>query len=221
MMEELSLIQRLSVLALPILLAITIHEAAHGWVAMKLGDNTAKMLGRVSINPIRHIDPVGTVILPLVMYATTGFLFGWAKPVPVVMRNLRNPRRDMALVALAGPMSNLFMAIAWAVVLRIGVGLDGEYTWLAQPLQYMGYAGILINAFLMVLNLVPLLPLDGGRILNAFLPSQLSIKFEQTEQWGIFIVLGLLVMGWLGWFVGPGVSWVISLSASLAGLNLA
>ena len=169
-METLNRIQLLAVLALPVVLAITVHEAAHGWVANRLGDRTALMLGRVTFNPIKHIDPIGTILVPAVSFLLVGFLFGWAKPVPVNQRNLRHPRRDMALVAVAGPAVNLVMASAWGLAIYGGLRLVNLNQWVALPLIYMGAAGVLINVFLMVLNLVPLLPLDGGRVLNALLP---------------------------------------------------
>ena len=157
-MEGLTTIQKLAVLFLPVLFAITVHEAAHGWMAKRLGDQTAALLGRVTLNPLRHIDLMGTIVVPMAMFALTGFLFGWAKPVPVDFRNLRQPRRDMALVAIAGPSANLIMAILWAGLIHLGIILGDDYAWFALPMIYMGSAGILINAFLMVLNLIPILP---------------------------------------------------------------
>ena len=203
-MNELSMIQQASVMALPLLLAITLHEAAHGWIAEKFGDKTARRLGRVTLNPIKHIDPLGTVALPLLMFFTTGFLFGWAKPVPVDPRNLHNPRRDMAWVALAGPAANLFMMIMWGVIGRIGVHLHGAgMEWVAMPLIYMGGFGILINAILMVLNMFPLPPLDGGRILVSILPPSLANKVSAIEPYGIVVLIVLLVSGILWKLVGP------------------
>jgi Zn-dependent protease len=194
-MNVLNHIQLLAVLALPVVLAITVHEAAHGWVANRLGDRTALMLGRVTFNPLRHIDPVGTILVPAVTFLLSGFLFGWAKPVPVNQRNLRNPRRDMALVAAAGPGSNLLMALAWGTLIHIGVLLIDVSQWVALPLVYMGAAGIVINVFLMVLNLVPLLPLDGGRVLNALLPPRWSYYYSRLEPFGLLILIALLVSG--------------------------
>ncbi|MES9872419.1 MAG: site-2 protease family protein [Candidatus Sedimenticola sp. 6PFRAG7] len=219
MLNDLTTMQQIAVLALPMLFAITVHEAAHGWVAKRLGDSTASMLGRVTFNPLKHIDPIGTILVPLLMYFFSGFLFGWAKPVPVDWRNLGNPRRDMALVALAGPMANLFMAIFWAVMLKIGVSLDSSMAWLALPLYYMGSIGIIINSILMVLNLLPILPLDGGRILTSLLPPRLAMSYAKLEPWGLVIVIGLLVSGLLGTILTPGINLVQSLSAALVGLN--
>lgn len=218
-MQDLNtIIQQLSIWALPVLFGITMHEAAHGWVARKLGDATALMLGRVTLNPLRHIDPIGTVLVPLATYLLSGFLFGWAKPVPVNWNNLRNPRRDMALVALAGPGANLLMAVCWAVVAKLGALLEGSWEWAALPLVYMGSAGMLINAILMVLNLLPVLPLDGGRVLASLLPPRLARSYSLTEPYGLFIVLGLLVTGLLGKLLWPAVNAVQDLAGGLVGL---
>ena len=218
-MDELTTIQTIAVMALPMIFAITVHEAAHGWVAKRLGDPTASMLGRVTFNPIKHIDLIGTIVVPTAMYLFTGFLFGWAKPVPVDWRKLGKPRRDMALVALAGPMANLLMAFFWAIMLKIGVSLDSGFSWLAIPLYYMGTIGIIINSILMVLNLLPILPLDGGRILAAILPPRLALSYSRLEPWGLVIVIGLLVSGLLGTILGPGIHLVRVISAALVGLN--
>jgi Zn-dependent protease len=202
-METLSPLQLLAVLVIPVLFAITVHEAAHGWVASKLGDRTALMLGRVTFNPIKHIDPIGTVLVPLATFFFVGFLFGWAKPVPVDWRNLRHPRRDMALVAVAGPGANLVMALFWGAMVKLGVLLLPDGQWIALPLIYMGAAGILINVFLMVLNLMPLLPLDGGRVVNAMLPPKVAILFSRLEPFGLIILLALLITGLLGAILLP------------------
>jgi Zn-dependent protease len=218
-MQELNTtIQQLSILVLPVLFAITVHEAAHGWAAKKLGDSTAMMLGRVTLNPLRHVDPIGTVLVPLATFLLSGFLFGWAKPVPVNWNNLHNPRRDMALVALAGPGANLLMAICWALVAKVGASLEGVLEWAALPLIYMGGAGVLINAILMVLNLLPVLPLDGGRILASLLPPRMARSYALTEPYGLFIVLGLLVTGLLGKLLWPAVNVVQHLAGGLVGV---
>jgi len=211
MMDAMNKIQLLAVIALPVLFAITVHEAAHGWVASRLGDSTAKMLGRVTLNPFKHIDPIGTLIVPLATFLLTGFLFGWAKPVPVNERNLRNRRWDMALVAVAGPGANLLMAAIWGLAVQIGLALWGSFQWLALPLVYMGAAGVLINVILMVLNLFPLLPLDGGRVLNALMPPAMSARFSQLEPYGLILLVALLVTGLLSAILSPVISATIGI----------
>ena len=202
-MGELTFVQKITVWALPILFAITVHEAAHGWVAKKLGDKTAMMLGRVTLNPIKHIDPIGTILLPLIALLMTNFVFGWAKPVPVTWENLKNPKRDMALVALAGPFANILMALFWGIVMKIALSLGPDWYWLGTPLSLMGAAGIFINVILCVLNLLPLPPLDGGRILTAVLPGPLAWQVSRLEPYGLFILIALLVTGVLGRILGP------------------
>ncbi|HEY1076941.1 MAG TPA: site-2 protease family protein [Fontimonas sp.] len=192
-----TLVQKIAVWALPVLLAITVHEASHGYAARALGDNTASAAGRLSLNPLRHIDPVGTILLPAVLLAIGGFLFGWAKPVPVNMRNLRHPRRDMALVAIAGPLSNLLMALLWGLLLKFAVASGpAEGIWLG--LRAMAIAGIVINLVLMVLNLLPLPPLDGGRVLTGLVPESVARQFDRFERYGLVILLVLMFTGVLG-----------------------
>ncbi len=214
-MNELSLIQKVVVWSLPVLFAITVHEVAHGWVAKRLGDPTAMMLGRLTLNPLKHIDPIGTVVVPIVLLMLGGFIFGWAKPVPVTWRNLRNPKRDMALVALAGPVSNLLMALIWAVVVKIGMLTIATMPFIGQPMIYMGSAGIFINIALMVLNLLPLPPLDGGRVASGLLPGPLSYKFDKLEPYGFFILLGLLATGVLSSIMNPPMGALLDLIYSL------
>jgi Zn-dependent protease len=191
MMNQLTLMQRIVVWVLPVIFAITVHEVAHGWVAKKYGDNTASNLGRLTINPIKHIDLVGTILLPGILLLTgTGFIFGWAKPVPVDARNFKNPRKDMAIVALAGPISNLLMALAWALLARIAVLIGVEF--ISLPLIYMGIAGISINLVLALINLLPIPPLDGSRVLTGILPNYWAWKYNQLERYGFIILLILL-----------------------------
>lgn len=217
-MEELSTIQRFTVWVLPVLFAITVHEVAHGWVAKQLGDKTAQMMGRLTLNPIKHIDPVGTILVPGFLLLVGGFVFGWAKPVPITWENLRNPRRDVALVAIAGPLSNFIMAILWALVMKIGLVFSQSVdSWLFF-LVLMGSAGVTINLILMVLNLLPILPLDGGRVLSALLPGPLSYKFSKLEPYGLFIILGLLFFGGLSWLLSPPVNMLRAIIHGIAGL---
>ena len=194
-MQELNAVQLLVVLAPPLLLAITLHEVAHGWVALRCGDTTAKAQGRLSLNPLRHIDPIGTVLVPALLAVFGGFIFGWAKPVPVSYRRLRQPKRDMALVALAGPASNLLMALSWALVALVGHGLQDTLSWLGKPLLLMGVAGIDVNVMLGVLNLVPIPPLDGSRVLAGVLPDRFGLAMARMEPYGLIVLLLLLVSG--------------------------
>lgn len=197
-MSELTLMQTLAIWALPVIFAITLHEAAHGWMAEKLGDKTARMLGRVTLNPLKHIDPLGTILVPGLLLFFGGFIFGWAKAVPVTMRNLKRPKTDMAWVAIAGPAANLIMAVFWALILKLGYMLLSSQPGIGQFLVYSGLAGVSINIILMVLNLLPIPPLDGSRILSAFLPDNLAWQYNRLEPFGFFILLGLLFFGFLG-----------------------
>lgn len=194
----------LLLMLIPLVFAITIHEAAHGYMAYWLGDNTAKNLGRLSLSPIRHIDPIGTIAVPLglfVLSTLTGsglFLFGWAKPVPFDPRNFKNPRKDIALTAFAGPASNFIQAFIWAIVLMTVSNIESAYSdgpTIAKGLLIMAQYGVLINVFLMVLNLMPIPPLDGGRIAMMLLPYNLSRQLERIEPYGVWIILGLLYLG--------------------------
>ncbi|MDI1229657.1 MAG: site-2 protease family protein [Methylobacter sp.] len=193
MMDELTLLQRIVVWILPVIFAITVHEVAHGWVAKKYGDNTAAMLGRLTLNPVKHIDMFGTIIIPgLLLISGTGFIFGWAKPVPVDARNFKNPLRDMAIVALAGPVANLLMAVGWALIARLGVSIHAQSEAIALPLIYTGIAGISINLVLALLNLLPIPPLDGSRILTGILPRYWAWQYNRLERFGFIILLVLL-----------------------------
>jgi Zn-dependent protease len=199
MMDELTLLQRIVVWVLPVIFAITVHEVAHGWVAKKYGDNTASLMGRLTLNPIKHVDLVGTIILPGILLMTgTGFIFGWAKPVPVDPRNFKNPLSDMAIVALAGPVSNLLMAVGWALTARLGVAIGAQTEAISLPLIYTGIAGISINLALALINLLPIPPLDGSRILTGILPRQLAWQYNRLERYGFIILLVLLYTNALG-----------------------
>ena len=212
-------LQQVSYLALPVLFAITVHEAAHGYVAKHFGDMTAYEAGRISLNPLRHIDPVGTVLVPLVMFLTAGFLFGWAKPVPVNFGRLRRPKQDMLWVAIAGPASNLFMAILWIMVAKLALSTSGGT--MAAWFYAMSQAGIMINVVLMVLNLIPLPPLDGGRVAVSLLPHPYSYHFAKLEPYGMFILIGLLLIEFNspgGFIIYPMVQFCTKLLTALFGL---
>jgi len=192
-MDFANLIQTVAIYALPVLFAITVHEAAHGYVARHFGDNTAWMLGRVTLNPLKHIDPVGTILMPLVLYfATSGaFLFGYAKPVPVQFGKLRNPKRHMVWVALAGPGANLAQALLWGIALYLLQGAGISEPFFIKMCQ----AGILVNVVMLVFNLFPLPPLDGGRVLVGLLPWKQAMLVSRVEPWGFFIVMALVIAG--------------------------
>ncbi|MCC4114687.1 site-2 protease family protein [Aromatoleum toluclasticum] len=216
-----SLIATLAIWALPVLLAITLHEAAHGYVARHFGDPTAEQEGRITLNPFKHIDPVGTVLVPVAILALSallgggGMLFGWAKPVPVNFNRLRRPKADMLWVAAAGPFMNFLMALGWALLLKLGMSdPHGSY---AEPMREMGVAGIQINSVLMLLNLLPIPPLDGGRILVSLLPHRLAWKFSRIEPYGFPILLVLLFTGILGHILWPLIALFQILLATLFG----
>lgn len=193
------LLEKIILFAIPVIFAITLHEAAHGYVAKYFGDLTAYAQGRVSLNPLRHIDPIGTILVPLIFLLLPGnFLFGWAKPVPVNFNALRDPKKDMLWVAAAGPGANLLMVIVWALVLKFS-SVDGEQ----GALHVMALAGIMINLVLMFLNLLPILPLDGGRVASSLLPESVAQSYAKSEPYGIVIVILLLVTGILGQILTP------------------
>ncbi len=219
-----AIIQAVVVAILPLIFAITLHEAAHGWVASKLGDKTALMLGRVSLNPLKHIDLFGTVLLPILMLIIGGFIFGWAKPVPVAWQNLKHPRRDMALVALSGPAANLVMAFIWAAIAKIALMylIDSPQPWMAttgQFLQATARFGIMINCVLLVLNLVPIPPLDGSRVVSSILPPKISHSYEKIEAYGIWILLALLFLGVLSLVLWPPIQILVGWINELFNLN--
>jgi Zn-dependent protease len=205
---ELTLVQKIAVYALPVVFAITVHEAAHGYAARFFGDMTADRAGRISLNPLKHIDPIGTILLPALTLMIGGILFGWAKPVPVDFSRLRNPKRDMLWVAAAGPASNLLMALFWAFVINVSSHAPANYS---EPMALMGQAGIMINVVLMVLNLLPLPPLDGGRIAVSLLPNHLAYKFAQIERYGFIILIVLLATGILSSIMEPLIRAVINM----------
>ncbi len=218
-MDELTLLQRIVVWILPVVFAITVHEVAHGWMAKKYGDNTASMLGRLTLNPIKHVDLFGTLIIPgLLLLSGTGFIFGWAKPVPVDPRNFKNPRHDMAVVALAGPVSNVLMATGWALIARLGVTIGVQAEAISLPLIYTGIAGISINLVLAMLNLLPIPPLDGSRMLTGILPSYWAWQYNRLERYGFVILLILLYTNVLGKILAYPMFIVQQVFFSIAGL---
>ena len=206
-MDVTQLVQTLAIYSLPVLFAITLHEAAHGYVARHFGDMTAYAQGRISLNPARHIDLVGTILVPIAILVASklaggaGYLFGWAKPVPVNYSALRRPKQNMLWVAAAGPAANLAMALAWALLLKTADALPTNY--FTVPMRQLGIAGIEVNVVLMVLNLLPILPLDGGRILASLLPHRVAGQYARLEPWGFPILLLLLFTGYLGFLLAP------------------
>lgn len=218
-MNEFNILQKIAVWAIPVLFAITVHEVSHGWVASRLGDPTARMLGRLTLNPIKHIDPLGTVVLPLLMLALGGFIFGWAKPVPITPQNLHNPKRDMAIVAVAGPLSNLLMALFWALIMRIAVSVGPQPGDPSVFLLYVGAAGVQINVVLAVLNLLPLPPLDGGRVAVGLLPDRLSWQLSRLEPYGFIILLALLMTHTLNVILSPPILMLFDVYYSIGGMS--
>jgi Zn-dependent protease len=216
------IIATIAIYAIPVVFAITLHEAAHGYVAKHFGDLTALRAGRITLNPLKHIDPMGTVIVPVTLLflskalGTQGILFGWAKPVPVNFSNLRHPKQDMLWVAAAGPGINFAMALFWAFVLKAAtIAPDNNYS---LPLKLMSEAGISINAVLMILNLLPVPPLDGGRIAVSLLPAPIGYRFAAIEPYGLFIILALLFTGILSKIMGPFIGAVIAAVLTIADL---
>ncbi len=217
-MVTLSTIQQFAIWVLPIIFAITVHESAHAFTAYYYGDNTARLQGRLSLNPVKHIDLMGTVLVPAIMVIFTGFAFGWAKPVPIDWRNLKNPKTNMIWIAFAGPFSNLIMGILWAIILRLALLLNIEDSGVIFII-FTAVAGIMINTILMVLNLLPLPPLDGSRILSGLLPTRLAITYNKIEPYGFFIIIGLMMSGFLGIILNPFINLVLSFLADVSGVS--
>jgi len=218
---QLTTIQMISVWVLPILLAVTVHEVAHGYVANLLGDKTARILGRLTLNPIKHIDIFGTILIPItLLLLNTGIIIGWAKPVPVNIQNFKSPRRDMALVAASGPISNLIMAIMWAALAKLGLLLILQDLPGALAIYTMGEAGIAINLMLMALNLIPIPPLDGSHVIAGFLPRKIAVYYEQVAPYGFFILIILLYMGIINTILNPVIGVLYGLISSIFGLAL-
>ncbi|HEY0665163.1 MAG TPA: site-2 protease family protein [Gallionella sp.] len=215
-MQVEQLIQTITLAAIPVLFAITLHEAAHGYVARHFGDMTAYQQGRISLNPLRHIDPIGTILLPILTLMLGGILFGWAKPVPVNFAALRRPKQDMLWVAIAGPASNLAMALGWGLLYKLAWMNPGNY--FAEPLMGMAVIGLEINVILMVLNLLPLPPLDGGRVAISLLPHRQAYQLSRIEPYGIFILIFLVITPILGWILFPLVKMVKNLILMLLGI---
>jgi Zn-dependent protease len=216
---DMNTIQLIAVYALPVILAITLHEAAHAFAAKRWGDSTAYLLGRMTANPIKHIDPVGTILVPAVLLLLSKGMsgvpvFGWAKPVPVNMQNLHSPRKDMGYVAAAGPLSNIAMAMMWALVALLVQTIEMESVFFYR----MAFAGVVVNVALAVLNLLPFPPLDGGRIVVALLPAKLAYPFSRLEPYGMVILIGLMISGVLGNIMGPAIDFGVTLIVSMFGI---
>ena len=201
----------------PVVFAITLHEAAHGYVARLFGDRTAELLGRITLNPLRHIDPVGTIVVPALLYLTAGpqYIFGWAKPVPVNFGNLQHPKRDMLWVAGAGPFANFVMAFVWMLVLKLSV-VDGA--WPSQGVARMAQIGVSVNLVLMALNLLPIPPLDGGRIAVSLLPQRAAMVWARLEPFGLFVIVALMFTPFLGELIRPirdAGAWLLRLAVGM------
>ncbi len=214
-----STIQKITIWILPVLLAVSLHEAAHAWMANKKGDSTARLLGRLTFNPFKHIDPIGTILVPAVLLTFTGYAFGWAKPVPVDARYLANPKKDMMWIALAGPVSNFIMAIGWAIILNVSILFLDSRSSVSLFFLLMPVAGITINVILGVLNLLPVPPLDGSRIISGLLSPRASLAYSKIEPYGFFIIVALMVSGLLSNIIFPVVNLFLTVLATLSGLD--
>lgn len=199
-MFSISVVQKIIIYIIPLIFAITVHEASHAFIADKYGDNTAKVIGRLSLNPLRHIDPIGTILFPIVGIALGGFIFGWAKPIPINYAKLHDPKKNILWIALAGPASNFAMALIWALVLKLSFSLDFYF---GRPVSLMAQAGIAINISIMLINLIPILPLDGGRILFSLLPRNPALVYARIEPYGMFILILLLLVGAITYIIQP------------------
>jgi Zn-dependent protease len=217
-MVQFTTVQIVAISVLPVLFAITVHEVAHGWVASKFGDQTARLSGRLTLNPLKHIDLVGTIIVPMLLLLFSNFIFGWAKPVPVDARNMRNPRWNMALVAFAGPFSNMLMALFWAGIGRLSFMFIETNPWLAKPLVYMGEVGILINIVLAIINCLPVPPLDGGKILCSVLPPRVAWHITKLEPYMFIFFILLILTGALSYIILPPIQFLTQAITTLFGL---
>jgi len=217
-MTELDLLYRILLWSIPVIFAITLHEVAHGMCALYLGDNSARRVGRLTLNPVKHIDPVGSVIVPVILLWATGFIFGWAKPVPVNKNNFTYPERDMVLVAAAGPLANFIMSIMWAIIMKAGYSLSAIAPEAALVLLYMGAAGVFINTAVMMLNLLPLPPLDGGRILAGLLSERSSRMLSKVEPWGFVILVAMIIAGLAAKIVWPMMVVGMAVATHIAGI---
>jgi len=219
-MEQLTTIQSIAVWILPVIFAITVHEVAHGYVAYLLGDKTAKVLGRLSFNPVKHIDLLGTIVVPIaLLLINSGVVVGWAKPVPINSRYLKKPKRDLALIAAAGPCANLLMLLFWGAIAKTGMLLLHAFdAYWAQGIMYMGVAGININLILLLINLLPIPPLDGGHVIAGLLPKKIARRFERIAPFGFFLILFLVAIGAIGFLLGPLLHYLLDLVSKLFGL---
>ena len=213
-----SIIYNIATAAIPILFAITLHEVAHGWVANKLGDGTARMLGRLTVNPIKHIDPIGTIAVPLLAVISAGIMFGWAKPVPVSTRNLKNLRKDMALIAIAGPVSNLLMAAFWVIIMKIALPM-ADSGGIGRGFSDMAGIGIYFNLILFFFNLLPIPPLDGSKVLSGFVPRNIANIMDSIEPYGLYIIVGIIFLSYNGIInISPFFKFIESIALSLVSL---